>query len=112
MVPIFGTWKDLAHFRSANHVLLEGGFEQTDHGVSHIVKQLINDIVVADVHVLGIRKFLHFGLGTDVERENDGVGSRCKHDVSLCDRTRSAVNDADFHLVGRELVERIDESFQ
>ena len=79
--------------------------KQAGHGRLDVVQRVVNDLIGADVDLLGVRRPARVGVGAHVERDDQRVGRSRQHDVGLADRADAGMHDADAHflvLVQRE----------
>src|ERR1039457_3708706 len=86
------------------------GVEEARHGFLDLVRERVDDGVETDVDAFMVGELLGLLLGLHVEPDDDGVGRRREEDVVHRDRADSGVQDADLHLLGGELAERLDEN--
>src|ERR1039457_1712438 len=93
----------------AGDFLLDG-VEEARHGFLDLVRERVDDGVETDVDAFVVGGLLGLLLGLHVEPDDDGVGRRGEEDVVHRDRADSGVQDADLHLLGGELAERLDEN--
>ena len=89
-----GDLEDVEHLGAAGVVLLVDGLEETVHGLGHLVLQLVDDGVEADLDLLLIGELLGLALGPHVEADDDGVGGGGEQDVGLGDGADTGVQDA------------------
>src|SRR5262249_49006883 len=76
-----------------------------------VVDRLVDDVVRTQVDAVGLRLLTRFRLRLHVEAEHDRARGRCQHHVALVDRADGRVDHLQLHLVGRQLLERLRESF-
>src|ERR1039458_10152448 len=93
----------------AGDFLLDG-VEEARHGFLDLVRERVDDGVETDVDAFVVGELLGLLLGLHVEPADDGVRRRGEEDVVHRDRADSGVQDADLHLLGGELAERLDEN--
>src|SRR3954452_466279 len=108
-----GRAEDRTDLRLAQARLLELRLEHALEGRLDLLDRLVDDRVVADLDALAVRQLRRLALRADVEADDDRVGRGGQVDVGLGDRTDTAVDDADAHVVAhvdlRECVlERLD----
>ena len=85
-----------------DHLFLEYRIQHTLHGSLYILDRLIDDAVQTHVDFLAVRDGLRLCVRTNVETDNDRIGSGCKCNVGLVDRANAAVDDFDNNfLVGK-----------
>src|SRR5213593_4676337 len=99
--------EDLTNLRPAERRLANLWREHSREGGLEIVDRLVDDVVVPDVDTVRLRLGRRFGLGLHVESQHDRVGRRREHHVALSDHADRAVDDLQFHLVGRQAFERL-----
>src|SRR5258708_27936969 len=80
--------------------------EQTDHGLFHLINELVNDAVEFDLHTFAFSGGGSLVFGFDVESDNDGVRSRRQKDIRLTDRPDPGVDDLQIDLLALDLIER------
>ena len=68
-----GHAEDLADLGLAGDDLFELGGEQADHGVLDVLEDLVDDLVGADLDVLGVGQLAGLAVGADVEADDRGV---------------------------------------
>ena len=73
MAPIAGHPEDLADLGLAGDDLFELGGEHADHGVLDVLEDLVDDLVGADLDVLGLGQLAGLAVGTHVEADDRGV---------------------------------------
>src|SRR5207302_298004 len=100
-----------AHFGAALEDFLELRIEQAGHSQLHLVHQVVDDGVEADVDAFLLRQFARGTLGTDVEADHDGVGCGGEQDVVRRNRADRGVDDVDLDLGGGEFAHRVAEHF-
>ena len=88
-----GNLEDLADIHGAEEVLLLDGFENPFQGLFDVLDELVDDGVVADLHLLLFGLFPGSLGGADVVGDDDGVGRGSQEDVALGDGTGGLVDD-------------------
>ena len=111
MVPTLGMRKTLRTSARPDVVLLEGGIEQAQHGQAHLVLQLVDDGVQANLDAFLLRQLGGLALGAHVEADDDGVGGGGQQHVALGDGADAGVDDLDAHLLGGHADQRIGQHF-
>ena len=86
--------EDLAHRRR----------QQARHGRFHVVHEIVDDVVVADLDALRVGGLLGLRVGADVEADHDGLRGAGQRDVGFGDAADAGVHDARLDLVGAELL--------
>ena len=71
----------------------------------HLVQELVNDRVVADLDPVAPRHLARLGVGPDVEAQDRRLRRRSQGDVGLGDGADAAEQDADLDLVGADPLE-------
>ena len=84
------------------YLLLVYRIQHTLHGSLYILDRLIDDAVQTHVDFLTVRDGFRLSVRTNVETDNDRIGSGCKCNVRLVNRANAAVDDFDNNfLVGK-----------
>ena len=109
MLPNFGTLKSVPHLGDAQAHFLEGWLEQPRHRLAHLVGDVVDDGMLADVDALALGDVLRVAIGPHVEADDDGVRRRREQHVGLVDRADARVNDSNLDLLVRELGQRVGE---
>ena len=78
------------HRGAAQGVLLFLRFQQTGHGLLEVLGDAVDDVVVLDVHALGLGQSGRPLVGDHVEADDDGVGGLGQQDVALGDPAGAA----------------------
>ena len=68
-----------------------------------ILQQVVDDVVVAHVHLLLLGQGQGLGVGPDIEAHHDGVRGRGQHDVALGDLAETGMDDGDLDVLGPQL---------
>ena len=101
---------DVADARHPEHLADLGGTELHlfELGLEHalersldLVDGLVDDRVVPDVDALALGRLARLALGPDVEADDDRVRGDGEVDVVLGDRTDTAADDPQRHLLAR-----------
>src|SRR5665213_3617851 len=106
-----GDLEDLQDRGASSIVLLVDRVEQAVHGLGHLVLQLVDDGVHADIDVLAGGQVLRLAFRTDVEADDHRVGGRSEQDVGFRDGADARVEDLDADLFGGHAGERVGEDF-
>ena len=88
------------------YLLLVYRVEHTLHGCLDILDRLVDDTVQTHIDFLAVCDGLRLCVRTNVETDDDRVGSGCKGNIGLVDRADAGVDDADADLVVADLLER------
>src|SRR5690606_29936714 len=72
---------------------------------------IVNDVVVAQIHVVAFGRLTSLGVSTHVKADDDGLGSQRQVDVGLGDTTHARVHDLYLDFVGRQLEQRCCQRF-
>jgi hypothetical protein len=73
--------EDGADLGVAVHDVHEDRLHQALHGLLHVLNQLVDDLVVADVHRRDVRLFPSAGVRLHVEAHDDRLRRGCQHHV-------------------------------
>ena len=73
----------------------------------HVVDEVVDDRVVADLDALLVRRLARRRVGADVEADDRRARGLGQRHVRLGDGAHARVQHADAHLVGRELLQRL-----
>ena len=106
-----GDLEDVDDFGPTLVVLAVNRIEKSEHGLGHLVLQLVDDRVQADFNVFAIGKILRLLFRLDVEPDDDGVRCRGQKDVRFGDGTDAGMQDLDAHLLGGHAYEHIGQHF-
>src|SRR6202043_2711769 len=85
--------EDLAHLGVAGDDLFELGSEHADHGRFDVFDQLVDDLVGADLDVLGLGQVTSLAVWANVEADNGGIGGGGQLDVVLGDAADGPVHE-------------------
>ena len=99
--------ESLANLGVALDVFLVYRIQQPGHGQLHLVDQLIDDAVKADLHLLSIRRGLGVSLRLHVEAYNDPFRSRRKVHIRLGDGADAGKQNPNANLVVRKLLQSV-----
>ena len=105
-----GDPEDLADLGVAGDDLFELGGEHADHGLLDVLEQLVDDLVGADLDVLGVGQLAGLAVGADVEADDRGVGGGGQLDVVLGDAADGPVDEGQLHLVALELAQALGDA--
>ena len=84
------------------YLLLVYRVEHTLHGCLDILDRLVDDTVQTHIDFLAVCDGLRLCVRTNVETDDDRVGSGCKGNIGLVDRADAAMDDFDNNfLVGK-----------
>src|SRR5579864_6875982 len=103
--------EDLLHARGPQARFLERRLEQAGHGLLDLVRDVVDDRVLADVDLLAIRHALRVAIRLHVEADDDGTRGRREQHVRLVDGADAGVDDADLDAVVAQLRERVGQHF-
>lgn len=59
----------------------------------NIIEGIIDDAVGPDIDLFGLGSFARIGIRTNVEANDEGIGSTGEHDVRFVDRTDTGVHN-------------------
>src|SRR3546814_10897160 len=76
-----------------------------------LLGQVIDDIIIEEAHLFAVRDLTRLGVRANIEADDRRVGRGGKRHVAFGDRPGARMEHADTNLVGRQLVERIDDRF-
>ncbi len=103
---------DVEHLQDqgiAEHLLAERRGQQSGHGRLHVIHEVVDDVVVADLLAVLVGRETGFLVGPDVEADDRGAGRLGERDVRFRDAADARVDDAGSDLVVAELLERGDD---
>jgi len=101
---------DLEHFLDpgvADKVLLDLRAEQARGGLFHVIDQVVDDRVVADLDPLLVRALARRGISADVEADDRGAGGIRQGHVRFGDGADPRVQHADADLLVADLLQRL-----
>ena len=104
--------EDLADLRAALDDLDLLGLEHALEGGVHLVGELVDDVVEADLDALGLRRAARRRVELGVEADDHRVRGGREQDVVVGDVAGALAQDVDAHLVGLDLVQRVDDGAQ
>ena len=110
-MPNFGVLNVSRTCGRADPHFLERRVEQAGHRLLHLVDDVVDDRVQADVDLLALGDVGGVAVGPHVEADDDGVRRRRQQHVRLVDRADAAVDDADLDLLVAQLRQRVAEHF-
>src|SRR4029453_11698019 len=113
-----GNRPDLRHAEPLRHLggsdadFLERRLEETLHALLDLLGDVINHRMESDVHLFALRHVRRIAIGPDIEADDDRVRCGGKQHVGLVDRADTRADDADLHLLVRQLRQRVREHFR
>src|SRR5680860_221155 len=96
--------EDLPDLRAAGDDLFDLRREHALDSALDVLRGLVDDGVLAQVHAAVVDRLAGVGVGTHVERDDDGTRRLRQADIALVHRSDSLVDDGDAHLGELELV--------
>ncbi len=99
--------EDLADLGAADKVLLDLRRQHPLESGLHVVKDLIDHAVCADIDAFFLGQLLGLVIGLDVETDDDGIGGGRQDHVRRIDRPHALMHNADLDLRRPDLVQRI-----
>ena len=103
--------EDLEDHRVAEHGLADRWREQAGHRLLHVVDEVVDDVVVADLDAGALGGLARFLVGAHVEADDRRIRRFGQPHVRLGDAADAGMQHARRHLVGAELVERAGDGF-
>ena len=106
---------DVEHFQDqgiAEHGFAQGGREQAGHRLLHVIHEVVDDVVVADLDAVALGGSGRFLVGTDREADDGGVETFRQRDVGFRDAADARMQDARGDFVGAELLQRAQDRFE
>ena len=97
-----GDLEDLANLSVADQGFLVGRVEQAEHQGLHVLGDLVDDAVVADVDLVALGDLAGLRVGAHVEADEQRARGLGQGDVGLADAADAAVDDLGLDLVCRE----------
>src|SRR6476620_7696121 len=88
----------LQNLRIAEENLAQGRGQQPRHRRPHVVDQIVNDVVVADLHTGLVGEHFRLGVGTHVKTDHHGPGSVGKRNVGFGHAADAGVDNARLDL--------------
>ena len=73
--------------------------QQTRHRRLHVIHEIVDDIVVADLDALVVGRLLRLHVGTHVEADDHRLRGRRQRDIRFRDAADAGMHDARLHLV-------------
>src|SRR5262249_15579097 len=98
-----GDIEDLEDGRVTQRDLAQGGCEQPRHRRLHVVDEIVDDVVVADLDARLVGQRLGLDVGAHVEPYDHRMGRVGKRHVRFGDAADAGVHDARLDLLGAEL---------
>ena len=83
--------------------------EQPGHGLLHLVDEVVDDGVIADLDALALGRLAGLRIGAHIEAEHDRARGRGEPDIGFGDAADARMHDARANLVGPQFVERRDD---
>ena len=102
-----GDSEDRADLGLAGDDLLVDRLEQAEHRGLDLLDELVDDLVGADLHALGLGHLPAAPVGPDVEADDRGVGRARELHVVLGDAAHPAVHQHQLDVVALELAQRL-----
>src|SRR5690554_367224 len=101
-----GDVEDLEDLGVADEGLAALRLQQPRHRRLHVIHEVVDDVVVADLDAIATGEVLRLLVGADVEADDDGVRCCRQGDVGFSDAADAAHQDLGRDFLGGELVER------
>jgi hypothetical protein len=111
IVPNFGTLKTSRTSATPMPHFLERRLEQAGHRLLHLVGDVVDDRVQADVDLRALGDVGGVAIGPHVEADDDRVRRRREQHVGLVDGADAGVDDPDLDLLVGQLGERVGQHF-
>src|SRR3989304_829761 len=99
----------LTHLGVADPLVRIDWLEQALERLVYVLDQLVDDIVLADVHAARVGHFAGRGVHAYIETDDNRLRGDGEHNVALVDVARRSVQNLDLDLFVAQLFERIDE---
>ena len=104
--------EDLADLGLAGDDLLVLRREHADHRLLDVLEQLVDDLVGADLDVLGVGQLAGLAVRAHVEADDRGVGRGGQRDVVLGDAADGAVHERQLDLRAVELAQALGDRLE
>ena len=104
--------EDLADLGLAGDDLFVLGGEHADHRLLDVLEQLVDDLVGADLDVLGVGQLARLAVGPHVEADDRGVRGGGQRDVGLGDAADAAVHERQLDLGAVELAQALGDGLE
>src|SRR5690348_5604056 len=101
----------VAHFRAAQESLRYDRLEQAFHGLLDFVRNFVNDVVRAHVHVFLLRQVCRFAVRPNAEGDDNRPRRRCQKHIVFRYRANARADNFQLHLVSRELRQHLAQHF-
>ena len=111
IVPNFGTLNVSRTSALPSRTSRSVGSSRPGHRLLHLVDDVVDDRVQADIDLVALGHVRRVAIGPDVEADDDGVRRGREQHVRFVDRADAAVDDADLHPLVAQLRERVGEHF-
>src|SRR5262245_54822550 len=102
-----GDVEDLEDLGIAEEGFPQDRRQQAGHCLLHVVHEVVDDVVVADLAAGSLGGLARLGIGADIEAENDGAGSGGELNIGFGDAADAIMDHPRGDLVGRELLQRL-----
>src|SRR5690625_4409235 len=102
----------IAHFGNADDLFATLRCQHARQRLLHVIQQLVNDAVVADVDAFLLRLPARRGVGANVEADHGSARGNGQVDIRLRNATDPGRHDVDRHFLGRHVVEAGQDRFQ
>ncbi|OAG73187.1 hypothetical protein A0J51_01801 [Gluconobacter japonicus] len=103
--------EDLTDFRIAQELLAMFGRNLALYELLYVIRHLVDDGVVADVHTFALCQFTSLRCRTNVERHDDGIGSLGQLNVAFRDLTDRGVQNPNCNFFVGKLLDRRRDCF-
>src|SRR5690606_5753410 len=110
-VADLGYGEDLADLDQADDFLALFRRQHARHGVAHVVDRVVDDVVVAQVDVVGFGQLLGRSVGPDIEADHHGARGDRQVDVAFGNAAHGRMHDLHPDLVGGQLEQRLHQGF-
>ena len=106
----FGNVKDFANFGVTDNALFKLGGKLAFQDFLYFIGNIINDRVVANIHIVAFCHFPSAGTGTNIKADNHSVGNAGKRYIGFVDTAHSGVQYLHFYLVRANLFQSAAQS--
>src|SRR5690606_19803429 len=102
----------IAHIGNAHDIFAELRLEHASQGRFHIIDQVIEDAVVAQIQAFLLNQALGCSIRPHVEAEDNGVGGHGQADVGLGNAAHTGRYNLHLYLVVTQVLQRLGNGFQ
>src|SRR5689334_8687787 len=107
-----GDLEDFADFRVTQEALAQRGRKHAGKGGLHVIDDVVDDRVVADIDLVALGEFARLGIGAYIEADDEAARGAGQRHVGFIDAADGSMKDPRADFVGSHLLQRCHDRFQ